>query len=150
LKREFLALDQDGDGDISTAELKALLKSMKTRLRMSETEINRLCKSFDIDGDGKIDIPEFLQIIQAGGKRDIIHKALIQRSGIRKSFEKYDKDGNGLITRDEFRKVVEDKYQAKLNSAQIDDLMRQADFNQDGRLDYEEFVKSFTYMPVTS
>ena len=150
MKREFLALDQDGDGDISTAEMKVLLKSLKTRLRMSETEINRLLKSFDQNGDGTIDIVEFMQIIEGGNKRDIIHKALIQRSGIRKSFEKYDKDGNGMITRDEFRKVVEDKYQAKLNPGQIDKLMQQADFNKDGRLDYEEFVRSFTYMPVTT
>ena len=117
---------------------------------MSDTEINRLLKTFDQNGDGTIDIAEFMEIIEGGSKRDIIHKALIQRSGIRKSFEKYDTDGNGMITRDEFRKVVEDKYQAKLSTGQIEQLMKQADFNKDGRLDYEEFVRSFTYMPVTT
>ena len=117
---------------------------------MSETEINKLLRGFDQNGDGTIDLKEFMTIIESGSKKDIIHKALIQRSGIRKSFRKYDTDGNGLITRDEFRKVVEDKYQARLNPKQIDELLKLADVNKDGRIDYEEFVKSFTYMPVTT
>lgn len=144
-----MALDKDGDGDISLKEMKFLLKSLKTRLRMSETEINRLLKQFDQNGDGTIDLEEFLQHISQGTKRDVIQKALIQRNGIRQLFNKYDKDGNGKITRDEFRKIAEDKFQAKLTPKQIDDLMKQADYNNDGTLDYEEYVKAFSYMPVT-
>ena len=87
-------------------------------------------------------------MIQSGTKRDTIHKALVQRSGIRKTFAKYDKDGNGIITRDEFRKVVEDKYQAKMTSSQIDALMTQADIDDNGKIEYEEFLKAFTYFPV--
>ena len=116
---------------------------------MSETEINKLLRSFDQNGDGTIDIKEFMEIIEGGSKRDIIHKALIQRSGIRKSFKKYDSDGNGLITRDEFRKVVEDKYQARLRADQIDQMMLNVDKNKDGTIDYEEFYKAFRYFPVT-
>ena len=115
---------------------------------MSETEINKLLRQFDKNGDGTIDLKEFLAFIESGNKRDVIQKALIQRAGIRKSFQKYDTDGNGAITRDEFRRLVEDKYQAKLTSIQIDELMRQADVNKDGRINYEEFYKAFTYMPV--
>ena len=90
---------------------------------MSEKDIKKLLTDFDQNGDGTIDIQEFLNMIQSGTKRDAIHKALIQRSGIRKAFNKYDKDGNGFITRDEFRRVVEDKYQAKLTAKQVDALM---------------------------
>ena len=43
------------------------------------------------------------------------------------AFKKYDKDGNGVITRDEFRKVVEDKYQARLRADQIDQMMLNVD-----------------------
>ena len=106
-------------------------------------------KIIDQNGDGTIDLDEFLQHITAGTKRDVIQKALIQRNGIRQLFNKYDKDGNGKITRDEFRKIAEDKFQAKLTPKQIDDLMKQADYNNDGTLDYEEYVKAFSYMPVT-
>ena len=150
MKQEFLALDLNGDGDISVGELESLLRSLKTRLGMSEKDIKKLLTDFDQNGDGTIDIQEFLNMIQSGTKRDAIHKALIQRSGIRKAFNKYDKDGNGFITRDEFRRVVEDKYQAKLTAKQVDALMIQADTNKDGRIDYEEFLRAFTYFPVTN
>ena len=144
-----MALDLDGDGDISVGELENLLRSLKARLRMSDKDIKKLVNELDQNGDGTVDVEEFLNMIQSGIKRDVIHKALVQRSGIRKVFEKYDKDGNGVITRDEFRKVVEDKYQTKLAPRQVDAMIIQADVNKNGKIDYEEFLKAFTYFPVT-
>jgi calmodulin len=112
---------------------------------MSEKEIKTLLKDLDKDGDGTIDLQEFLDKVGKGTKRDAIHKALVKRSGIRNAFEKYDKDGNGFITSDEFRKVVEDKYGAKISGKEIKKLMKEADKNGDGKIDYEEFLKAFTY-----
>ena len=115
MKSEFLALDADGDGDISVAELETLIKSVKRQLKMSDKEISKLIKDVDQNGDGKVDCNEFFHLIQSGKNRDVLHKELIKRSGIRQTFKKYDADGNGVITRDEFRKIVSDKYQTKYN-----------------------------------
>ena len=144
-----MALDADGDGDISIDEMEILLQNMRVRLQLSGRDIQRILKEFDENGDGTVDIKEFLSAMTSTGKRGIIHKALIQRAGIRKAFSKYDKDGNGVITRDEFRRVVEAKYQAKFTSKSIDKLMHNADTNNDGRIDFEEFAKAFTYIPVS-
>ena len=149
VKKEFQKLDTDGDGNISVAELEVLLKSIKGSLKMTDTEIKKLLKTFDDNGDGNIDTREFLNIVTTGEKRNIIKKALIQRHGVRELFQKYDRDGNGVITRDEFRKVVEDKYQARLRADQIDQMMLNVDKNKDGTIDYEEFYKAFRYFPVT-
>ena len=150
LKREFLALDINGDGVITLDELHLLLKSLKSKLKMSEREIKKFEKEFDKDGDGTIDIEEFFEMVQNSSERGIIHKALIQRSGIRKIFQKYDKDGNGVITRDEFTRVVEDRFQSRLLPEQVDHILKEADQNGDGVIDYEEFLKSFTYFPAKS
>lgn len=116
---------------------------------MSDRDIQRLVDELDQDGDGTIDIGEFMYLIESGFKREIIHKALIQRSGIRKRFQKYDKDGNGVITRDEFRKVVEDKYQTRLSPNQVDEMILEADKDGNGEIDYNEFIRAFTYFPVS-
>ena len=112
-------------------------------------EIKKLVKETDRNGDGNIDIDEFLSMVTDGTKRNAIYKALIQRSGVRKLFEKYDRDGNGVITRDEFRKVVEDKYQVNLRQDQVNQMMDNVDSNKDGHIDYEEFYKAFRYFPIT-
>ena len=138
-------MDINGDGDIQTSEMESMLMQEKIKLRMSEKEVRTLVKELDRDGDGTIDVAEFLDTVGSGSKRDVIHKALVKRSGIRKAFEKYDKDGNGYITNDEFRKVVEDKYSATLSSKEIKKLMKAADTNGDGKICYEEFLKAFTY-----
>ena len=91
-------MDADGDGDISVTEMKNLLISMKVRLHLSNRDIDKILKEFDQDGDGTVDTKEFLDTIQTGSKRNAIHKALIQRNGIRKAFNSYDKDNNGYIT----------------------------------------------------
>ena len=142
-------LDEDGDGNISVKEFETLLKSIKSSLKMTDTEIKRLLEKFDKDGDGNIDTNEFLSLITTGERRNIIKKVLIQRHGVREAFKKYDKDGNGVITRDEFRKVVEDKYQARLRADQIDQMMLNVDKDGNGGIDFEEFYKAFRYFPVT-
>ena len=142
-------MDENGDGDISAKEMITLLKSLKRKLNLSEKEIVKLVKESDTNGDGSIDVDEFLDMVENGPKRMVIHKALIQRAGVRKTFEKYDKDGSGSITRNEFRKIVEDKYQATLMPSQVDALMDQADVDKSGKIEFEEFMKSFAYFPVT-
>ena len=149
VKKEFLMLVADGDGNISISELEVLLMSIKSKLKMTSTEISKLLKSYDADGDGHIDTREFLSMITTGEKRSVIRKALVQRHGVREAFKKYDKDNSGFITRDEFRKVVEDKYQARLRTDQVDQMMANVDKNEDGKIDYEEFYKAFRYFPVT-
>ena len=149
MKKEFLALDLDGNGDISVQELESLLRAIKRKLRLTENQIVKLVKQTDKNGDGSVDLEEFLDLMETGEQKRIIHKELIQRSGVRKAFEKYDKDGSGSITRDEFRRVVEDKYQTTMRANQIDKLMEQADKDNSGQISYDEFLAAFSYFPVT-
>ena len=56
-----------------------MLKGLKRKLRMTDREMGKLIRDIDQNGDGKIDVEEFLIMIEHGPKRDIICKALIQR-----------------------------------------------------------------------
>ena len=148
MRKEFQSLDVNQDGSISKEEVEALLKSIKSKLKMTNQEIKQLVEKIDKDNDGNISIEEFLSLITSGDKRDAIYKTLLQRAGVRKLFEKYDRDKNGVITRNEFKKVVEDKYQASIRPEKIDQMMKNVDRNGDGEIDYDEFYKAFRYFPV--
>ena len=109
----------------------------------------KMVKQTDKNGDGSVDLEEFLNLVETAEQKRVIHKELIQRSGVRQAFMKYDKDGSGTITRDEFRRVVEDKYQTTMRANQIDKLMEAADKDNSGNISYDEFLSAFSYFPVT-
>ena len=96
-------------------------------------------KMADIDGDGKIDFEEFvlfMKKLDAAGKRksDAEEEELIKEA-----FRGFDKDGNGVIDREEFRAVMADNG-AKVTDEQVAEFMKMADIDGNGKIDYEEFA----------
>ena len=147
LKRAFLDLDEDGSGEISLSELKAILND--PTLRMNDSAIEQLLKDFDKDGSGGIDVSEF--IIWMGNRKNMamkkkIHKAIIMKSPIRQAFRAFDTNGDGFISRKEFRQVMQ-KQKGRyfcIKEEQLDAMMAQYDKNGDGKIDYDEFVLGMT------
>ena len=141
IKRQFLTLDEDGSGEISPYELTNILKDPK--LKMSDDDISELLKGFDIDGNGTIDIREFMIFMSNKKNRDLIHRAIVLRTQIRKVFNQLDSDGNGYITKKEFKSMMR-KQKCRFTETQIDAMLKEADKNGDGKIDYDEFVVSMT------
>ena len=141
IKRSFLELDEDGSGEISVQELQSILKDPK--LKMSEEDVKTLMADFDLDGNGTIDICEFLILMSNRKNRNLIHRAIVIRTQIRKMFKNLDLDGNGYITRKEFKTVMR-KQRGKYSEKQLDEMLKEADINGDGKIDYDEFVVSMT------
>ena len=57
-------------------------------------------------------------------------------------FNEFDSDGNGFITRVEFRNALR-KLNLGLTAREIDKVMLRIDTNQDGKIDYKEFAAKF-------
>ena len=52
----------------------------------------------------------------------------------------FDRDGNGLIDRSELKLVMQELGE-KLSEEDIDEMIEEADTNNDGFIDYEEFAR---------
>ena len=141
IKTQFLSLDEDGSGELSIDELSSILKDPK--LKMTPEDVNHLMTEFDIDGSGTINVCEFLILMSKRKNRKMIHRAIILRTSIRKAFKEMDLDGNGFITRKEFKCVMK-KQSAKYTEAQMNAMIKEADTNGDGKIDYDEFVVCMT------
>ena len=144
MKSEFLALDADGDGTITVSELENVLRSMRGKLKASDADIKRAIKEIDKDGDGTIDLEEYMKSRKNKTNMDLIHRALVQRSRVRKEFERFDADQSGYITKEELMALIQARAAVTITSEQIDKMMSDSDENHDGMINYEEFVLIMT------
>jgi calcium-dependent protein kinase len=128
LKEMFKTIDTDSSGAISFEELKEGLKKVGSNL--TEADIQDLMDAADIDQNGTIDYGEFLAAT--------LHMNKINREeNLFAAFKFLDKDNSGYITIDELQQAC---IQYNMGDIPVEDLIRDVDQDNDGRLDYHEFV----------
>ena len=131
-KEIFDLFDKNGDGSISSTELDNLLRALGAK--PTPEEIQEMINEVDKDNSGRIEFNEFLELYSRKMNEPETEEDLIE------AFRIFDRDGNGLITRDELRHVMTTLGE-KLTEEEADEMLRQADINQDGYINIEEFIK---------
>ena len=144
MKAEFLKLDVDGDGTITIDELSTILRSMKMELDISEDDIKRTLDDIDRDGDGTIGIEEFVESRKHKSNKDLLHRALLVRKRIRKVFDQFDLDQNGYITNKELTAAIDTTVGVTVKPEHIEKIIKDVDDDNDGRINFEEFVVLMT------
>src|ERR1700677_4130406 len=82
----------------------------------------------DADGNGTIDFPEFLTMMARK------MKDTDSEEEIREAFKVFDRDNNGFISAAELRHVMT-SIGEKLTDDEVDEMIREADQDGDGRID---------------
>ena len=132
LKKVFALFDEDGDGKITIKELGTMMRSLGQN--PTEAELRDLINEVDADGNGTIDFPEFLNLM-ARKMQDTDSE-----EELKEAFKVFDKDGNGFISAAELRHVMTNLGE-KLTDEEVDEMIREADVDGDGQVNYDEFVK---------
>ncbi|CAA0822558.1 Calcium-dependent protein kinase 2 [Striga hermonthica] len=128
LKEMFKMIDTDNSGYITFEELKAGLKRYGSNL--NESEIHDLMNAADVDNSGTIDYGEFIAAT--------LHLNKIEKEDhLFRAFSYFDKDGSGYITQDELQKAFQE---FGIEDSHLEEVIREADQDNDGRIDYNEFV----------
>ena len=131
-KEAFSLFDKDGDGTITTKELGTVMRSLGQN--PTEAELQDMINEVDADGNGTIDFPEFLTMMARKMKDTDSEEEIVE------AFKVFDKDGNGFISAAELRHVMTNLGE-KLTDEEADEMIREADVDGDGQINYEEFVK---------
>ena len=130
LKEVFALFDKDGDGTITATELGTVMKNLGQC--PTESELQDMVNEVDLDGNGTIDFPEFLGLVgrmMKEGQSD---------DEMKEAFDIFDRDGNGLISAHELRNVMANLGE-HLTDEELEEMMKEADQDHDGHLNFEEF-----------
>jgi calmodulin len=134
-KEAFTLFDKDGDGTITTAELGTVVRALGKN--PTEAEIKGIIKEVDPDGRGLIDFQEFLNVMSRP-LRDYDNE-----KDLKDAWKVFDKEGQGFILTTELRHVLT-KIGETLSPEEMDELIKEADPDQDGKILYEDFIKVMT------
>jgi len=135
LKTFFESLDENHDGVITLEEFK---KGMKERdKKMTEEQIEKMFYNIDIDDSRGITLEELLTV---AASRHLI----AEEERMFRAFLDLDKDSSGTLSKEELQDAM-----ARLNPTfndpsfkrQISSAFAGADRNNDGVIDYEEFLR---------
>merc|ERR1712216_255156 len=131
-KEAFALFDKDGDGTMGTKELGTVMRSLGQN--PTEAELQDMINEVDADGNGTIDFPDFLTMMARKMKDTDSEEEILE------AFKVFDKDGNGFISAAELRHIMTNLGE-KLTDEEVDEMLREADIDGDGQINYEEFVK---------
>jgi len=102
----------------------------------NEAELDDIIKEFDPDGNTLLDFTAFLGVM---GK----NTNTVTSPEVLEAFKVFDLDNNGYVTAKELHAVMFSLagLSDRLSHDDIEDMIREADTNEDGRINYAEFAK---------
>jgi len=137
LKDLFSSFDKHGAGAITTKDLELAMKSRWPKL--TEGEVRDYTNEADSKGKGTIDYADFENIMACIsyfqsrsyyiGDQEIIDACTM-----------FDKDGEGLISKEELKQVLMEIGE-QVTEEEVEDLIKEAELDENGRVYYEEFIR---------
>jgi len=140
LRTAFDLLDRNQDGRITASELQFMLG--KLGIELQDEVVQQLLKSASHTGNELLNESEFMQWVKKiqsllPEDDDDISKDLIA------AFKVFDVDRNGYITKNELRTAME-MMGEPVTEQQLNEFIRLATTDKEGRINYEEFAKQFS------
>eukprot|EP00929_Paragymnodinium_shiwhaense_P097329 TRINITY_DN59055_c0_g1_i2.p1 TRINITY_DN59055_c0_g1~~TRINITY_DN59055_c0_g1_i2.p1 ORF type:complete len:555 (+),score=146.07 TRINITY_DN59055_c0_g1_i2:122-1786(+) len=122
----FLELDVDRTGVIKLWEFK---QALDKHFHLSDDQAKAAFAALDTGHTDEIHYSEFLAAMCS--TRIALHEDLL-----RNTFKRFDTDNSGYITAQNLRDVLGQSFEGK----QVESLLKEVDFNTDGKISYDEFL----------
>ncbi|KAL5267202.1 hypothetical protein ACHWQZ_G004296 [Mnemiopsis leidyi] len=130
-KDAFDIFDEDVSGTVSTSELASVMKTLGQDI--DEKEVGIMISEVDSDGSGEIDFAEFCTLMaRQMEKADPEYE-------YKKAFTIFDKRNDGFIDAAELKHVMTNIGE-DMSDYEIKEMIKEADLDGDGKLNYDEFL----------
>lgn len=132
LRETFTALDANGDGLLTLKELRDALG--QSGLTKTNSDLQSIMEGVDADGSGVIDYTEFLAAT-------LDTRSYLSEDICWTAFSVFDLDGDGKITQEELRQVLDQgQVEEVVGHQNASQILKDIDRNGDGTIDFEEFM----------
>ncbi|KAL4239136.1 hypothetical protein ACF0H5_003838 [Mactra antiquata] len=130
-KETFSLFDKEGDGSIVLKELGTVLRALGQH--PTEADLADLIHKLETEGHTTIEFPEFLSVLAK------IIKDTDPETELTEAFKIFDKAGTGNISNADLRRIMT-TYGEILNDEEVEEMIKEADTDGDGIVDYAEFI----------
>lgn len=128
----FDMFDKDKDGKITTENLGDVMRILGAA--PSQDEVEEMVRNIENSKDPLIGFEQFLKLFKRKLDTQDGEKELIQE------FKKMDRDGDGKILETDLRALMSN-YDNALSSEEIEQVIEEADVDDEGKIDYNRFVQ---------
>ncbi|KAH7644160.1 calcium-binding protein e63-1-like [Dermatophagoides farinae] len=135
LKCAFAMFDTNHDGKLNSDEMKHMMTSIG--VAVSDRMLQKIFKEASKSGDQLINEQDFLHWFS----RFKTPKDDDAEADLKAAFLVFDKDKNGYITRDELKSAML-MMDESITERDLDELLKTTDHDRDGKINYEEFIKT--------
>ncbi len=146
-------------GEITTKELGTVMRSLGQN--PSESELQDMINEVDSDNNGTIDFPGMDCLVAGADSLQVIDRGLAEfltmmarkmkdtdsEEEIREAFKVFDRDNNGFISAAELRHVMT-SIGEKLTDDEVDEMIREADQDGDGKIDCKHPLSEQMYADI--
>ncbi|XP_078094589.1 calglandulin-like [Mustelus asterias] len=135
-KGVFEMFDEEGNGLVKTADLAKLMSLLG--INLTKRDLAQMAKDVDKDGKGTFNCDNFLALMG-----DYHEKSKNQDKELKEAFLVFDPDRKGYIDWNTLKYVLMNAGEP-LNEEEAEHMMKEADKDGDGTIDYQEFVDMMT------
>ncbi|XP_074661694.1 uncharacterized protein LOC141914310 [Tubulanus polymorphus] len=136
LREAFQQFDQNRDGHIDANELINIIQMLGRN--PTKAEVHKMIRDVDKDGNQTIEFGEFVEMMEPKMNQWENHA-----KDLRKAFSEFDKNNDGFIDKHELKTIM-GQIGEKLTDEDVEEMIKEADVDSDGRVNYDEFVKMMT------
>lgn len=138
LKKRYLKFFKSADkGNRGYLTIRRMVPAMrKLGFTGSTYEICKIFVDLDANLDRKVTLEEYMSQMSRKSARQF------SEDDLKEAFDKFDRNKDGYITREEFSYALNELNIKRLES-HIDEMMESSDKDRDGKLSFDDFVKSY-------
>jgi calmodulin len=146
-KEAFALFDKNNDGKITIDNLDTVMKALGQTF--SKEELQVLFNVVDIDGNGYVDLPEFMTMLMKEGdnlrcdEKDGKTQQEKDEDELKEMFALFDVNKDGLITVQELMRMFA-KLDLYITTEEAGRMILDGDIDGDGKLNYYEFKSLIT------